>query len=179
VRVDDYCREAGRNPDLNTTDRLVLWAMGSYVNWRTGTTWVALPTIAADLNCCVRTVQYAVRRLIAAGAIAETPRPGQPTIWRFPLAEVIHSGATGGTGTDVRVVQRVAHSGATGRRAVVQRVAPEPVMNHKRTSAAHPVLREACRCSAPGCDGFETTWHDDGFGRTFKIAEPCRHAETG
>jgi hypothetical protein len=178
--VDEYCREAGRDPALNITDRAVLWTMGSYVNWRTGDTWVSLATVAADLNCAIRTVQYAVRRLIAAGLIAEDRRPGRTTIWRFPLAGVIHSGATGGTGTDVLVVQRVAHSGATGRRVVVQRVAPEPVMNHvKNQRAAHPVLREACRCSAPDCDGWVTTWHDDGYGRSTRVAQPCRHAETG
>jgi hypothetical protein len=77
-------------------------------------------------------------------------------------------------------VHPVARGGAPGGAPPVHPVAPEPYeRNHEKNRAAHPVLREACRCSAPGCDGFETTWHDDGFGRTFKIAEPCRHAEAG
>lgn len=72
----------------------VLEALASYVHEhdnkcrrgcdREGIAWPSVPTIAADLRCSVRSVQYALRGLEAAGVIEREPT-GRSANYRLPM----------------------------------------------------------------------------------------------
>ena len=82
MRLDDYCRAVGRDCRLNMTDRAVMWTMQTYVNRRTGETFVSLPTIAADICAGVSTVRRSMRRLedfgVIRGRAADRSNDGVP-----------------------------------------------------------------------------------------------------
>ena len=86
MKLNEYCRAVGRDCRMTAADRVVMWTMQSYTDWRSGETFVSLATIATDICVDVRSVRRIVRRLEGYGVItAGERRVGRSTVYRFPL----------------------------------------------------------------------------------------------
>lgn len=77
-----------RHSQAKGSARAVMFALVTYAHWDSADCWPAVPTIARDARCSVRTAQRALRRLEALGELAierRYVRGGQTSsIYTFP-----------------------------------------------------------------------------------------------
>lgn len=68
--------------DLNPQDTLILLAIADNADTQTGEAWPRVEWIAQHARCSVRTVQYRLRRLVAAGYLNIQVRAGGGPNWQ-------------------------------------------------------------------------------------------------
>jgi hypothetical protein len=100
-----------RKPDEHDAggrlDRLVLADIAAKASWSPATwgegAWPSVPRIATRIGYCDRSVQYSLRRLVAAGFLELVERPGRSSLFRI----VRHVEVVGSVDTEPEIVDDV------------------------------------------------------------------------
>ena len=101
IDVRGYIRAVGTTAtELDHGDRSVLAWTGYYVNVGNGETFVSIGTLAIVTGLHPGNVGKHLGRLIAAGYLTTTRRPGKSSVLRLPAgpAEVVHTPRAGARG---------------------------------------------------------------------------------
>jgi len=80
----EWAHRIAADKGIDGTDRLVLLALAYHAGSKSGRTWVAVDTLAAELHVDPRTITRALGRIEKLGILEVTRRRGWTTVWVFP-----------------------------------------------------------------------------------------------